>query len=116
MARDRFVILENVNETAVLYGIDLPGYLSRVRVDFDVENLFDTLCDLPTGGAYVGQGTTMGLNSIPWGIAVPGLGRTSTRASPTTSELSRIRRGQNHSRAQNNTLTPWLPAILKFRK
>ncbi|HET7688462.1 MAG TPA: hypothetical protein VFK46_07485 [Candidatus Macondimonas sp.] len=70
------MILEYVNETAVLYGIDLSGYLSRVRVDFGVENLFDTLYNLPTGGAYVGQGTTMGLNSIPWGIAVPGLGRT----------------------------------------
>jgi len=67
MARDRFVILENVNETTVLYGIDLPGYLSRVRVDFDVENLFDTLCDLPTGGAYVGQGNHHGSQQHPLG-------------------------------------------------
>ncbi len=163
MARDQFVVLEYVNETAVLYGVDLSGYLpladtalgafgvkglvnytkgenrdtddglynimplnakvalthaqgpwdnavevvmvdakddlsdvrneietagyallnlrggyerQQVRFDFGVENLFDTLYDLPTGGAYVGQGTTMGINSIPWGIAVPGLGRT----------------------------------------
>jgi iron complex outermembrane receptor protein len=46
------------------------------RIDFGVENLFDTNYDLPTGGAYVGQGTTMATNGIPWGIAVPGLGRT----------------------------------------
>ena len=30
---------------------------------------------LIAGGTYTGQGTTMGINSIPWGIAVPGMGR-----------------------------------------
>lgn len=162
-ARDRFVILDYVNATAALYGIDLSGYLplaetalgafglkglvnytkgenrdtndglynimplnarfalthawgpwdnamelvlvdakddlsdvrneietdsyalinlrggydkQRLRLDFGVENLFDTNYDLPTGGAYVGQGTTMSINGVPWGIAVPGLGRT----------------------------------------
>lgn len=48
----------------------------RLRFDFGVENLFDTNYDLPIGGAYVGQGTTMSINGVPWGIAVPGLGRT----------------------------------------
>jgi iron complex outermembrane receptor protein len=48
---------------------------SKVRVDFGVENLFDKFYYLPTGGTYTGQGTTMGINSIPWGIAVPGMGR-----------------------------------------
>jgi iron complex outermembrane receptor protein len=47
----------------------------NVRVDFGVENLFDKFYYLPTGGTYTGQGTTMGINSIPWGIAVPGMGR-----------------------------------------
>ena len=47
----------------------------RVRVDFGVENLFDKFYSLPTGGAYIGQGSTMQLNGIPWGIAVPGMGR-----------------------------------------
>jgi iron complex outermembrane receptor protein len=47
----------------------------QARVDFGIENLFDKRYDLPTGGAYTGQGTTMGINSIPWGIAVPGMGR-----------------------------------------
>jgi iron complex outermembrane receptor protein len=47
----------------------------QARLDFGVANLFDRGYALPTGGAYTGQGTTMGINSIPWGIAVPGMGR-----------------------------------------
>ncbi|MDD5559244.1 TonB-dependent receptor [Candidatus Methylomirabilis sp.] len=47
-----------------------------VRLDFGIENMFDKFYSLPLGGAYTGQGMTMGLNSIPWGIAVPGMGRT----------------------------------------
>jgi iron complex outermembrane receptor protein len=47
----------------------------RVRVDFGIENLFDKAYSLPLGGAYSGQGTTMSMNGIPWGIAVPGMGR-----------------------------------------
>jgi iron complex outermembrane receptor protein len=48
---------------------------NKVRVDFGVENLFDKFYSLPLGGAYSGQGTTMSTNGIPWGIAVPGMGR-----------------------------------------
>jgi iron complex outermembrane receptor protein len=65
--------------------IETPGYglinlrasraWKRVRLDFGVENLFDKLYFMPTGGAYTGQGTTMSINAIPWGIAVPGMGR-----------------------------------------
>jgi iron complex outermembrane receptor protein len=47
----------------------------QTRVDFGIENLFDKSYDLPLGGAYTGQGTTMAINGIPWGIAVPGMGR-----------------------------------------
>ncbi len=47
-----------------------------MRLDFGIENMFDKFYSLPLGGAYTGQGMTMGLNSIPWGIAVPGMGRT----------------------------------------
>lgn len=51
----------------------------QVRVDFGVENLTDKLYYLPTGGAYVGQGTTMTNPALPnypqWGTAVPGPGR-----------------------------------------
>lgn len=65
--------------------IRTPGYslthlrgsytVKNIRIDFGVENLFDKFYYLPTGGTYTGQGTTMGINSIPWGIAVPGMGR-----------------------------------------
>ncbi|PWB83500.1 MAG: TonB-dependent receptor [Methylocystaceae bacterium] len=51
----------------------------NIRVDFGVENLFNTFYYLPLGGAYVGYGATMsGPLPIapPWGIAVPGMGRT----------------------------------------
>ena len=65
--------------------IKTPGYglthlrtsyvWKQLRVDLGVENLFDKYYSLPLGGAYSGQGATMGINSIPWGIAVPGMGR-----------------------------------------
>jgi len=45
------------------------------RVDFGVENLFDKFYYLPLGGAYTGQGATMSINGIPWGVGVPGMGR-----------------------------------------
>jgi iron complex outermembrane receptor protein len=48
---------------------------NTVRVDFGVENLFDKFYSLPLGGAYVGQGTTMSATGTPYGIAVPGMGR-----------------------------------------
>ena len=49
-------------------------------VDFGIENLFDRLYDLPLGGAYLGQGTTMSINPPvgnhpQWGTPVPGPGR-----------------------------------------
>ncbi len=47
----------------------------RTRVDFGIENLFDKFHALPLGGAYVGQGGTMGTNTTPWGVPVPGMGR-----------------------------------------
>jgi iron complex outermembrane receptor protein len=65
--------------------IKTPGYglvnlranyaWKQVRVDFGIENLLDRSYRLPTGGAYVGQGSTMSMNGVPWGIAVPGMGR-----------------------------------------
>lgn len=47
----------------------------RIRVDLAVENLLDRFYSLPLGGAYIGQGRTMSMTGIPWGIAVPGRGR-----------------------------------------
>jgi iron complex outermembrane recepter protein len=48
----------------------------NVHFNFGVENLFNRLYYLPLGGAYVGQGMTMGINATPWGTPVPGQGRT----------------------------------------
>jgi iron complex outermembrane recepter protein len=48
---------------------------SKVSVDVGIDNLFDRNYGLPLGGAYVGQGITMARALVPWGIAVPGSGR-----------------------------------------
>ncbi|MGB4858526.1 MAG: TonB-dependent receptor [Dokdonella sp.] len=52
------------------------GYAWRQwRFDFGVENALNKSYALPTGGIYVAQGMTMGINAVPHGIAVPGSGR-----------------------------------------
>ncbi len=71
--------------SAMRNEIKTPGYSlvhlrtsyswKTVRLDLGVENLFDKFYYLPTGGAYAGQGTTMSINGIPYGTAVPGMGR-----------------------------------------
>lgn len=75
---------EKDNLSGVRNEIRTPGYSitnlrtsyswDQVRVDVGVDNVFDKMYDEPLGGAYVGQGTTMGINSVPWGVAVPGMG------------------------------------------
>ncbi len=89
-AKDDLSEVRNEIETDSYALLNLRGGYDkqRMRFDFGVENLFDTNYDLPTGGAYVGQGATMSFNreigalgpnggtSSIWGIAVPGLGRT----------------------------------------
>ena len=52
------------------------GYAwKHASVDFSVENVLDRLYSQPLGGAYLGQGASMAINSIPWGVTVPGPGR-----------------------------------------
>jgi len=46
-----------------------------VRLDAGIENVLNKFYYLPMGGAYVGQGATMSGNAIPWGVPVPGYGR-----------------------------------------
>ncbi|NNM82653.1 MAG: TonB-dependent receptor [Burkholderiales bacterium] len=59
------------------YGL-LNLYASRewkwMRIDFGIRNLFDKFYIDPLGGAYLGQGSTMGA-TIPNGSGVPGMGR-----------------------------------------
>lgn len=45
------------------------------RIDLSVENVLNNFYRPPLGGAYLGQGLSMSTNTIPWGIAVPGPGR-----------------------------------------
>jgi iron complex outermembrane receptor protein len=47
----------------------------HARLDIGVENVFDRFYSLPLGGAYVGQGASMSTSTLPWGITVPGRGR-----------------------------------------
>jgi iron complex outermembrane receptor protein len=46
----------------------------HASLDFAVLNVFDKGYDNPLGGAYVGQGATMGTGA-PYGVVVPGMGR-----------------------------------------
>lgn len=45
------------------------------RLDVSIENALNQHYAMPLGGAYLGQGASMSSNSIPWGIVVPGMGR-----------------------------------------
>ena len=45
------------------------------RLDAGIDNVFDRYYAHPQGGAYTGQGATMGGTAVPWGVRVPGMGR-----------------------------------------
>ena len=45
------------------------------RIDFGIENVLDKFYNHPLAGAYTGQGKTMSGTGIPWGVSVPGMGR-----------------------------------------
>lgn len=76
-AKTRVSALRNEVPTAGYGLLHLRGAYQwkQWRADFGVENVLNRLYDLPTGGLYVAQGRTMGINAVPWGIAVPGPGR-----------------------------------------
>jgi iron complex outermembrane receptor protein len=84
------VMVDEKNDVSGMRNeIRTPGYSlvnlrasrrwKQTRMDFGIENLLDKFYYLPTGGAYVGQGTTMTNPAPPnypqWGTAVPGMGR-----------------------------------------
>lgn len=48
--------------------------LKHGRIDFGIENLMNRFYYLPLGGAYLGQGATMGMG-VPFGTTVAGAGR-----------------------------------------
>ena len=45
------------------------------RLDLGVDNVFNRFYHHPQGGAYLGQGRTMAGTAMPWGVSVPGMGR-----------------------------------------
>lgn len=45
------------------------------RLDIGIENVLNRFYSMPLGGAYIGQGASMTTNGIPWGVPVPGMGR-----------------------------------------
>lgn len=45
------------------------------RIDIGLENALDQFYLMPLGGAYLGQGNSMTTGFIPWGMSVPGKGR-----------------------------------------
>lgn len=51
-----------------------------MRVDLGLENALNKLYFSPLGGAYLGQGDPMSTSTIPWGINLPGMGRSANVA------------------------------------
>jgi iron complex outermembrane receptor protein len=85
-----WIAVKNKDElNEVRNEVETPGYMlvnlrtshswKQVDINLGVENIFDHLYYLPTGGAYLGQGSTMILNPAmggpAWGAPVPGMGR-----------------------------------------
>ncbi len=66
---------EAATDSYSLFNLRASHSWQSVRVDLGVENLLDELYFLPAGGTYVAQGMTMSMNGIPFGIGVPGMGR-----------------------------------------
>ncbi len=58
-----------------LFNLRSSYQWKNARLDFAIENVFDTFYSMPLGGAYVGQGASMTTHGIPWGVPVPGIGR-----------------------------------------
>ena len=55
-----------------------------LRIDLGIENALNRFYELPLGGAYVGQGASMTSSGIPWGVVVPGMGRSVNLAASLT--------------------------------
>ncbi|MDP2109470.1 MAG: TonB-dependent receptor [Thiobacillus sp.] len=67
----------NEMETAGYGLLNLRGSYAwkQVRLDLGVENVLDRFYEHPLGGAYFGEGKTMSGTGVPWGVPVPGMGR-----------------------------------------
>ncbi len=78
-------VAAKTNLSRVRNEVSTPGYsllnlrssyvTKRLRLDLGIENLLNRAYTLPLGGAYLGQGASMTSLGIPWGVGVPGMGR-----------------------------------------
>ncbi|MGM0631624.1 MAG: TonB-dependent receptor [Pseudomonadota bacterium] len=66
---------ELATDSYSILNLRLSHSWEAVRLDLGVENLLDEFYFQPAGGTYLGQGTTMSMNGIPFGIGVPGMKR-----------------------------------------
>jgi iron complex outermembrane receptor protein len=66
---------ERPTDSYSIFNLRVSHSWESVRLDIGVENLLDEFYFLPAGGTYVAQGMTMSINGIPFGIGVPGMGR-----------------------------------------
>ena len=75
--KDRISQVRNERPTGGYALLHLRSHYQQgnLRLDFGVENLLDRFYHHPLGGAYSGQGKTMSGHDVPWGVAVPGMGR-----------------------------------------
>ncbi|MCK9506567.1 MAG: TonB-dependent receptor [Porticoccaceae bacterium] len=76
-AKDNVSAVRNELDTAGYGLVNLRSSYSwqQLRLDVGVENALDKGYELPLGGAYLGQGMTMSPTGVPYGVAVPGMGR-----------------------------------------
>ena len=58
-----------------LFNLRSSYEFKYARLDLGIENVFNKFYSLPLGGAYLGQGESMTISGIPWGVTVPGMGR-----------------------------------------
>ncbi|BEV72951.1 TonB-dependent receptor [Paludibacterium sp. THUN1379] len=79
------VVSAKRNVSAVRNEIQTPGYgllnlhtryqWHHLTLDMGIDNLLNHFYTQPLGGTYTGQGRTMSINGIPWGVGVPGPAR-----------------------------------------
>ena len=79
LVSDKTEVSENRNELKTagysLVNLKTSYTIKDLRLDLGIDNLFNVAYDLPTGGAYTGEGKTMSITGVPL-LAVPGAGRT----------------------------------------
>ena len=52
-----------------------PSFFEETRRNVDLPKMKRGHMAAGCFAAYVGQGATMSFNAVPWGVAVPGMGR-----------------------------------------